>query len=139
MRQIPVRGPLTCPHDRTELRPFRVGDLEVDTCLTCTGVWLDQGELARVAHDVELEAIVSAARGPTPSPFACPRCAGECGRASVEGIELDACASCGGIWVDAEELHGVRVRVLAARAPGGRGLAPALRDAAERARLARAG
>ncbi|HET6404922.1 MAG TPA: zf-TFIIB domain-containing protein [Candidatus Thermoplasmatota archaeon] len=123
MRSVPVRGPLACPRDNADLRPFRIGEVEVDTCHTCTGIWLDAGELARVALDEELEAIARAARESVASPFACPRCEGTCHPARVDDVELDACAACGGIWVDANELHDARMRMLARRAPGGKGLA----------------
>ena len=124
MRSIPVRGPLACPRDKAELRPFRVGEVHVDTCHTCTGVWLDAGELGRVAHDTELEAIALAAQDQgRVSGFACPRCAGPCHPALVEEVELDACERCGGIWLDANELHETRLRVLARRAPAPGGLA----------------
>lgn len=132
MRSVPVRGPLLCPRDNSDLRAFRVGEVEVDTCLTCTGVWLDAGELARVALDKEIEAIASAARDERTSAFPCPRCGGACHPARVHEVELDACGECRGIWVDANELHDVRMRSLAARAPAS-GLAGTLRAAAERA------
>lgn len=98
----------------------------VDTCPTCTGVWLDAGELAQVALDEELEQIARAATLPASSPFACPRCAGVCHPAIVGGVELDACSTCAGIWVDAQELHDARTHVLAERARRG-GLASVVR------------
>lgn len=128
MRSVPVRGPLTCPRDNAELRPFRVGDVHVDTCHTCTGVWLDAGELGGVAHDAELEAIALAAQDPARvSTFACPRCAGACHPAVVEEIELDVCTQCRGIWLDANELHQTRVRLLTRHAPPPHGLATLVR------------
>ena len=138
MRSIPVQGPVSCPRDNSELRPFRVDAVEVDTCMSCTGVWLDAGEIGRVALDAELEAIVQGRRDAAISPFPCPRCAGTCHPAHVEGVELDTCERCGGIWVDANELHDLRVRVLAARAPGGHSLVGTLRAAAERTAATRA-
>lgn len=132
MRTIPVQGPLCCPRDRTELTPFRIGEVSVDTCGRCSGVWLDAGELARVAHDEEMEQLVRASVDAVPSAFACPRCAGVCRAAKLEGVEMDSCAACGGIWVDAGELRAARVGVMVRRAAERAGVIGTLRAVAGR-------
>jgi Zn-finger nucleic acid-binding protein len=34
----------------------------------------------------------------------CPKCAGTLARLEIDGVEVDRCASCGGIWFDKGEL-----------------------------------
>lgn len=36
--------------------------------------------------------------------FECPRCASKLSTQVVEGVEIETCPSCGGIWLDADEL-----------------------------------
>ena len=36
--------------------------------------------------------------------FECPRCVGKLRTQSAEGVEIEVCDNCGGIWLDANEL-----------------------------------
>lgn len=41
----PTSRPLTCPHCRTpSYRAIQIGVVQIDVCVTCGGVFLDQGE-----------------------------------------------------------------------------------------------
>ncbi|MGE0490232.1 MAG: zf-TFIIB domain-containing protein [Vulcanimicrobiota bacterium] len=40
----------TCPQCQTPLRPSLLGDVNLDYCETCQGIWLDHGELNRVVE-----------------------------------------------------------------------------------------
>lgn len=40
-----------CPKCGMELQTIRYRDIEVDRCFNCSGTWLDQGELEKVAAE----------------------------------------------------------------------------------------
>lgn len=123
MPTIPIQGgvPLACPRDGGALRPFTVADITVDTCAQCAGTWFDHGELARVTHDDELARLAAdVQRAASESGFLCLRCRGPCARVAVVDVEVDACAACGGIWMDGGELTDARVAVATRRWEGSR-------------------
>ena len=41
---------LKCPRDGSELEERALGELKIDVCPTCHGVWFDAGELEMVLH-----------------------------------------------------------------------------------------
>jgi len=45
---------------------------------------------------------------PKESPMNCPRCQSELQTRSTDGVEIDECPSCKGIWFDADELRRVK-------------------------------
>ncbi|MCA9795806.1 MAG: zf-TFIIB domain-containing protein [Candidatus Eremiobacteraeota bacterium] len=107
---------LKCPAcaDRL-LQAIKAGELELDLCRSCAGLWFDSGELASFLgiptlveeflerwHDRQ-----PATFGFRPLPRACPRCL--CGLAEVVAAQvvLDLCQQCQGIWFDEGELETV--------------------------------
>jgi hypothetical protein len=44
----PRPRPRLCPADGTDLRPNQVSNVAIERCPTCSGVWLDGGELGLV-------------------------------------------------------------------------------------------
>lgn len=88
-------------------------EVEVDTCATCGGLWLDEGELREMLTNAPVAPPTPArARAPRSleSAVSCPRCSApmtrfQYGRAS--GVTLDKCAG-DGIWFDAGGLDRVR-------------------------------
>lgn len=102
-----------CPRDATPLKPFTIDGITTDSCPTCRGVWLDATELTRVTNDDELEQL---ARARTQAgTLSCPRCAAKLHAARIEGVEVDPCPSCRGVWLDAGELREAQKQVLAKR------------------------
>jgi len=103
---------LRCPRCSEVLSRKRVADVELDGCRSCGGSFFDAGELTTIARDPQnLLAVDAAFRAMQPalkpqSTNACPRCqtpmtAFE--QPSLPGIELDACKTCKGIWLDGGE------------------------------------
>jgi hypothetical protein len=39
---------MKCPKCGMDLQTLKKGDVEIDTCFNCHGVWLDSGELERI-------------------------------------------------------------------------------------------
>lgn len=107
---------LACPRDARPLVPFVIGGVTVDTCHACTGVWLDAGEMRRVTHDEELERLATTAAARAAPTIMCPRCGGQCLATDVEGVALDTCGDCRGVWLDRNELRDARTRVMVRQA-----------------------
>lgn len=99
-----------CPEQ--SLTALRAGDLEIDTCPRCHGLWFDAEELRRSLPEVELaqriiqQDTASAAGAPkVPSgQRACPRCQAPLRETPVGQVPVDYCPLCRGIWLDHGEL-----------------------------------
>lgn len=98
-----------------ELRRVQVGDLELDQCDRCAGIWFDPRELDLVLAQKSIDALrrLSSPRIDLDERRGrCPRCrtAGDLVRvASTAGpIHIDTCAVCGGQWLDGGELDVLR-------------------------------
>jgi len=83
--------------------------VEIDLCSKCSGIWLDEGELATLAEtkrDVPQEGQKKAA-----TAYRCPRCGQHLEeQLYTKGSDLliDVCPSCSGVYLDRGELEQVR-------------------------------
>ena len=50
-------------------------------------------------------AIAEEAKAAGSSSMACPRCDGTLTESSLEGVLIDTCSKCAGVWLDARELQ----------------------------------
>jgi Zn-finger nucleic acid-binding protein len=120
---------LCCVKCTSILDKSTVGDLEVDLCPKCGGLWLDYGEVAKLATltDTEvkpLHELLTGAGGPPPVPSDakahCPACPGELKEVVLGTIHVDYCTKCKGMYLDKGELlaaiEAVRPRLKAAAA-----------------------
>jgi Zn-finger nucleic acid-binding protein len=109
---------LVCPrcrltHRDAALRSVAVadaeGDLVVDTCDRCRGLWLDVPELRALAKP--LATFVAEMPGGTPRRLggidACPACGAETEEFRYGVVWLDRCLACGGVWLDGYEHEGL--------------------------------
>lgn len=104
-----------CPVCGQPTVAFEWQGVEIDRCLTCGGVWLDEGELETITElsgvdPGELTAAVAFSRRGRRTRRRCPRCPRRLreiqgGRESK--IVLDRCPSGHGIWFDRGELIAV--------------------------------
>ena len=84
--------------------------LSYDMCEACGSLWLDRGELDKMAFQVEgsIEFCSQEEAGGAAGGGRCPRCEGvELERVRFLGasdITLDRCPNCGGFWLDGGEL-----------------------------------
>ena len=86
----------------------------LDHCRSCNAVWLDGGELealelgvARSRADLEAQLEVERAREGARQVSTiglCPRCQRALEPRGVNGVEIDQCRRCGGIFLDHGEL-----------------------------------
>ena len=119
---------MQCPRCQTELETINYEGVEIETCPDCEGEWLDQGELATIVKKQEAsfpEEMVESMDRLTKETFTidessanqmkCPKCPdSELNRfiyAATSGIALDKCPTCGGVWLDKNELEMVQVLV----------------------------
>jgi uncharacterized protein len=99
--------------------------VEIDQCPTCHGVWLDDGEIARIIeseeeafdHALVVQAVEAAFAGiPThevESKEACPHCQSQLlaiNFAYNSGVIVDRCPKGHGIWFDGKELDQLQAR-----------------------------
>ena len=111
---------MKCPACDRELQRKMVGSLEVDVCDGgCGGIWFDNHELQKVdeQHEGLGEELLNIAKAPDSSvdyeaKRECPHCDGQKMRqhyaSAKKQIAVDECPACGGIWLDASELGGIR-------------------------------
>jgi uncharacterized protein len=111
---------MKCPRTGEPLLKRTFGDLEVDISQGCGGIWFDRSELPKVKYKhQELGKLIVEHLREHANPFldTAPRL--NCPRdtdvvmmrryfSSRRQIEIDECPKCGGIWLDAEELEGIR-------------------------------
>ena len=112
---------MKCPACETVLSQVTQSGVTVDVCdAGCGGTWFDQSELEKFdeSHESAGEALLDL-RPKKPVPAAnrtakrpCPKCSGIVMTRHYftirEDIEIDECAACGGIWLDAGELAAIR-------------------------------
>ena len=94
----------TCPRDRSPLAARKLEGVTVDECPTCGGAFFDANELGRATGDKELARYLSQVHGAATSPMVCPACGHLMDLDKVDGVEIDHCTSCLGVWLDAGEM-----------------------------------
>lgn len=103
---------LSCGHEMANFTALtRQQQISYDMCEACGSLWLDQGELDKMAFQVAGSIEFSSqeeVQGASATSKHCPRCEGvELERVRFLGtsdIVLDRCPNCGGFWLDGGEL-----------------------------------
>ncbi|HEY3359777.1 MAG TPA: zf-TFIIB domain-containing protein [Polyangia bacterium] len=105
---------LCCVKCTSILDKSMIGDIEVDLCPKCGGLWLDYGEVAKLAVLPEpeltpLHDLLQGAGGPPPVPSEskahCPACPGDLKEVVLGRIHIDYCTKCKGMFLDQGELE----------------------------------
>jgi len=111
---------MKCPRTGEPLVKRKFGDLEVDISQGCGGIWFERFELPKVQYqDHKLgELIVEQLREhanpllDTSPRINCPRDTDVVMMrryySPKQQMEIDECPACGGVWLDAEQLEGIR-------------------------------
>ncbi len=112
---------MKCPDDSTNLeRNTYEGDVQVDRCPDCGGIWLDHGELEAIEelqendYRAELKTIPNyfeksyemALAGNT-GTITCPKCERAMEKreyAYCSQIIIDVCPQCRGVWLHEDEI-----------------------------------
>ena len=105
---------MKCPRDASPLQDRTFDEVRVQSCETCGGLFVDQGELNRIADptagDLEYSTLDrdSLVHQDEYGPAECPRDPGvqmEKVEFNIEtNIILDHCPKCHGFWLDGREL-----------------------------------
>jgi len=104
---------MNCPKcDDQRLTANLIGEIEVDHCNECGGLWLDRSELPQLleanAADVKSLRRGNDQRNANALRGKCPRCAKELLRvhsALKKQVTVDSCPDCGGVWLDGGEFN----------------------------------
>ncbi len=118
---------MNCPQCKAELETIAYEGIQIETCPSCHGEWLDDSELGHVVRtrekrftEDERRAVAAAKRitGIKPKDvdrdLICPKCGGTTDAihyGTDSGIVIDRCTSCRGIWLDGGELERVQALV----------------------------
>ena len=69
-------------------------------------MFLDKGELLRLTDNRPLHNITTKYLGvDSDSKLLCPSCGSIMDMESIDGIEIDVCLQCNGVWLDSDELE----------------------------------
>jgi Zn-finger nucleic acid-binding protein len=102
----------TCVKCTSVLDKASVGDVEVDLCPSCGGLWLDAGELEKIgkASDDDVSKLrqslggSTAPEGASDTQSSCPACPGQLNEVSLGPVRIEYCTSCAGLFLDRGEL-----------------------------------
>ncbi|MFC1745161.1 zf-TFIIB domain-containing protein [Candidatus Riflebacteria bacterium] len=88
------------------------GDIEVDYCPVCDGVWFDQGEVAeKLEFSRDFPDFQQVLENAKETKFTCPRCSVnkllEMQFIPEDPLLIDCCPDCKGIWLDGGELYSI--------------------------------
>jgi len=113
---------MLCLNDNTPMNTVRLYDITIDVCPACEGVWLDGGELPKLANKFvfdhtpdEIGAMLEASGLGKSKPadfwhedtLVCPvdnKPLKKHFYAGDSGIGIDTCHACDGFWLDGKEL-----------------------------------
>ncbi len=103
---------LTCVKCTSVLDKARVGDVEVDLCPSCGGLWLDHGEIERLGRGKSedlgrLRMALTGSEKPEPASettTSCPACPGALNEVVLGPVRVEYCNKCHGIFLDKGEL-----------------------------------
>ena len=99
------------------MKPLQAGAIELDRCTFCRGLWFDGGELEKVLNKRLIGELVK----PDERARKCPTCNVNLGAVVLGNVQVDACTTCRGVFLDDGELvalnGGQKVRVEAGAPP----------------------
>ncbi|MEJ2201722.1 MAG: zf-TFIIB domain-containing protein [Desulfuromonadaceae bacterium] len=104
---------MQCVKCNGELQRVTLGEIEVDKCVKCSGIWFDIGELDKILESSSIDTLKNeidnnhwqdALKGK------CPRCGGTGNMVQVTSlknpdIHIDTCSVCYGQWLDGGEIE----------------------------------
>lgn len=103
---------LLCPACQQAMRPVELGDLWIDECRYCDGLWLDRDEPEQLAKmDVVGKYLMQpmnfddSKRTVPEGQRLCPRCGVFLKVVQYRSLTLDICDSCRGMFLDRWELQ----------------------------------
>lgn len=100
---------MDCPKCDSEslVETASLGNIPLDVCPACGGIWFDKGELEALLAQSQGGAVADLSLiSPKPEGLSCPRCNSKMTRGGLVNplLIVDKCEACGGVWLDAHEL-----------------------------------
>jgi Zn-finger nucleic acid-binding protein len=100
-----------CPHDNSPLERLSLGNIYIDFCPVCYGLWLDMGELERLLQKrldktrIFNEKLIYRVHDEAEKPIMCPLCMVKLEKHKHFDADItsDVCPVCGGVWLDSGE------------------------------------
>ncbi len=112
---MPEASVLNCPScsssmTKRVLKDELDGEYVIDICVNCTGIWLDGLELGKILKTANAEpekrepqACMDISQGS--KKLNCPRCSVIMRINEMDGICVDSCGTCDGIWLINTEIY----------------------------------
>jgi len=116
---------MKCPNCQGQLSAITYEGLQIETCPSCGGEWLDSDELGKIVRlrqqrfsEQEQQAIAQAEPvsgiklADVDRDLTCPKCGGTTDAINYAvdtGIIIDRCTACRGFWLDGAELENVQM------------------------------
>lgn len=106
---------VSCPKCKSNMDSLSLGEIQVERCQTCFGIWLDAGEAKRIINDNTLIAKLIDTKRPAANvdynklrSIRCPRCVlplkDFSKKIDLEIFHYEGCEECHGLFLDAGEL-----------------------------------
>lgn len=103
---------LLCPACSTKMKPLLISKVEIDECPACHGLWFDHQELGKILSSKKIpqrlltwmkldDSLRLRPEGTRP----CPRCSKVLDTSVIEGVTVDLCHDCKGLFLDSGELN----------------------------------
>lgn len=118
---------MNCPNCQNSLRTIRYEGVEIETCDSCMGEWLDSDELGKIVKlrevifsaeecraAAEAASITGVVLKNVDRDLKCPKCDGVTDPVNYggdTGIIIDRCPMCQGFWLDNNELEKIQTLV----------------------------
>jgi len=117
---------MKCPNDQSLLvKKIYEGNVEIDECPKCKGMWLDKHELEKIQDTLEndysdelrkipdyISRAYKMARSKNEDIRKCPKCDNPMSKkeyAKSSQIIIDICPTCRGVWLDKGELQKLEI------------------------------
>lgn len=96
-----------CPRCSKTMALLTKSNIELDACPDCKGIWFDKDELDKITGSPNsFEGMIFTARS-LGRDIPCPSCGRKMNYYTVEGVTVDYCQDCAGIWLDSGELSAI--------------------------------
>jgi len=97
-----------CPRCNVEMQLVKVekevGNIELDACPNCRGIWFDTSELDKILGVEKSFEEMAYLATPLGEKIECPSCSEKMHYSTVKGTTIDFCTKCEGVWLDKDEL-----------------------------------
>lgn len=105
---------MNCPRDNTGLILKDVKQHHVYCCSCCKGLWLP-GDVVPSLLSSSVIGRIRNLQHTKGSPLSCPRQCAALLEMRINGIVMDVCSSCNGVWLDRGEIKAVLKKATALR------------------------